>query len=191
MISSGLGVVRSGAVLLAMVLSACSSVPNLNPAALVTGGRDLEAEQRSLQEFAPIEVCPEVQVRDDTQVMHVYERGRQGDPSATRFQATITKFARDCRTAMGSTSIRVGLAGRLLSGRTAATGTVELPIRIALVKNGNEVVSSQLIRVPATINPGEASVLWTRIVDGITIASAEANARYVIFVGFDEGAPKS
>lgn len=188
--SIALGLLRAGAVASAAVVAACSSVPNLDPGALVSGGRDLEAEQRSLEEFAPIEVCPEVQVRDDTQTLLLYERGRDGDPTAVRFQATIKKFARDCKTTLGSTAIRVGLAGRLLSGRSGATGTVDLPVRVALVKNGSELVTSQLVRIPVTINPGEGSVLWTRIVDGISIPSAQAEARYVIYVGFDEGAPR-
>lgn len=187
MMSFGQRFVRGLALGVAASLAACSSTPNLNPGALVSGGRDLEAEQRSLAEFAPIEVCPEVQVREGTQTLTIYERGRQGDMTAVRFQGTLTKFARDCRTAAGATSIRVGLAGRLLSGVTGATGSVDLPIRVALVKNGDELVSSELIKVPATISPGEAQVLWTRIVEGITIPSSQAQARYIIYVGFDEG----
>lgn len=187
MMSFGQRSKRGSVLAIATVLGACSSTPNLNPGGLLSGGRDLEAEQRSLAEFAPIEVCPEIQVRDGTQTMTISERARGSEPGAVRFQATLTKFARECKTTAGVTTVRVGVAGRLLAGLTGATGTVDLPVRVALVRNGSELVSSELLKIPATINPGEAQVLWSRIVDNLSIPSSQAQARYVIYVGFDEG----
>ena len=109
-------------------------------------------------------------MRDGTQLLRIFEKGRDGDPAGVRFQGTIGKFARECRTdrATGVTTVKVGVAGRLLSGPSGATGGHTLPLRVVLVKNGDEVLYSQMNPVDAVIPPGQAAVTWTRIVDGIT-----------------------
>ena len=182
---------RAALVALVAVLPACSSMgdTDMSPGAILSGGRDLEAERRTVEQFAVVTVCPEIQVRDGTQMLRIFERGRQDDMSAIRFQATVQKFARECRTdpATGVTSIKVGVAGRMLSGPSGATGTVNLPLRIVLVKNGDEVLYSQLHPTAAEIPAGQASVLWTQVVDGITIPQ-QPEGRYVIYIGFDEAA---
>lgn len=182
---------RAALVALVAILPACSSVGDMdfNPGALVSGGRDIEAEQRTQAEFAPVAVCPEIQVRDGTQLLRIHERGRQGDLTAVRFQATVQKFARECRTdpATGITTVRVGIAGRMLSGPSGATGAVNLPLRVVLVKNGSEVLHSQLYPTTAEVPAGQASVLWTKVVEDVTIP-APVDGRYIIYIGFDEAA---
>lgn len=184
---SGIGI----AIVLALGLAGCSTVgvDDLNPGALVSGGRDVEKEQEALRRYAVVEVCPEVQVRDGTQMLRRYERGKDGDASALTFQGTIGRYARECRPdpAGGGTVIKVGMAGRLISGPTGATGTVDLPLRVVLVKNGSEVAYSQLHSVSATIQPGTASVGWTQVVDGIVVPPQTVPAQYLIYIGFDEG----
>lgn len=173
-------------------LAACSSGPSLDPGTLMTGGRDPAAEQAALARYAPVAVCPPVQVRDGTQLLRVYEAGKQGDMSAIRFQGTIQKFARECHTdpATGITTVKVGVAGRLLSGRSGATGSASLPMRVVLVKDGDTVLYSQLHKVDTGIAAGESAVTWTKIVDDISIPPAPGT-NYVIYVGFDEGPAKS
>ena len=182
---------RGRVILAAAGLSACSSgsMPDLSPGALVSGGRDPAAEQAALEEFAPVTACPEVQVRDGTQLMVFYEKGKQGDMSAIRFQGTVQKFSRECRTdrATGTTTIRVGVAGRLLSGPNGATGTATLPLRVVVVKNGDELLYSKLHPVEATITEGQPGLTWTKIVEDIAITREQAAGRLVIYVGFDEG----
>lgn len=191
MMSSSMRWVRGAAVAMAGTLAACSSMAekDLSPGAILSGGRDAAAEQQALAEFAPVAVCPEVQVRDGTQMMVIYEKGKQGDPNAIRFQGTIQRFARECQTdrLTGITSIKVGVAGRLLSGRSGATGTVSLPLRVALLRNGDELVYSKLHPVSATINTGESAFSWTQVVQDIQIPREIAQSRFVIYVGFDEG----
>lgn len=183
--ANGLRVLAAVAVLSG--LSACSSMnaSDFNPTSML---RDPVKEQESLDKYAAVTVCPEIQVRDGTQLLRIFEKGRDGDLGAIRFQGTIQKFARECRTdrATGVTTVKVGVAGRLLSGPSGATGGHTLPLRVVLVKNGDEVLYSQMNPVDAVIAPGGAAVTWTRIVDGITIPPGP-EARYVIYVGFDEG----
>ncbi|WP_181705895.1 hypothetical protein [Chthonobacter rhizosphaerae] len=188
-----IGVLSRGAALAAVVsvLAGCSTVGDMSPGAVMSGGRDLAKEQESAELFRPVEVCPQVQVRDGTQVMPVYERGKQDDPSALRFQATVSKFSRDCRTSEVGTAVRVGVAGRLLAGPSGATGQVNLPVRVVLVRNGDEVLYSELHVIPAEIAPGTAATNWSKIVENVVVPPDAGQSRYVIYVGFDETGAKS
>jgi hypothetical protein len=184
MMSSGLRVLAAIAVVSG--LSACSGgVSDFSPTSML---RDPVKEQESIERYAAVAVCPEIQVRDGTQLLRVFERGKDGDMSAVRFQGTVQKFARECKTdrLTGATTVKVGVAGRLLSGPSGATGGHTLPLRIVLVKNGDEVLYSQLHPVDAAIPAGQAAVTWTKVVDGITIQPGP-EGRYVLYVGFDEG----
>jgi hypothetical protein len=139
MISVGFSGKVLSAFALVLTLSACSSISSFSPRSLVSGGTDPKAEQEALERFAPVAVCPDVQVREGTQMLAVFEKGKQGDLSAVRFQGTIRKFARECRTdASGTTTIKVGVAGRLLAGPNGAVGATTLPVRVVLVRNGDE-----------------------------------------------------
>lgn len=177
------------ALALAAGLGACSS--GMEPGALLAGGRDTAKEAEGLQRYAVVAVCPEVQVRDGTQMLQIFEKGKQDDLTAIRFQATINKFARECRTdGIGNTTIKVGTTGRLLAGPNGATGSVNLPLRVVLVRNGDEVLYSQIQTVAATIAPGTAATDWVSIVDGITVPADKSAGRFVIYVGFDESGQK-
>jgi len=181
-------------VVVAAGLAGCSSgASDVDPAALIGAGRDPAAEQAALQKYAAVAVCPVVQVRDGTQLFRVFERGKENDLTGVRFQASINKFARECHTdpATGATTVKVGIAGRLLNGPNGATGAATLPVRVVLVKNGDEVLYSQLRKVTATIAPGGTGVTWTEVVDGLTIPPTAAEANYIVYVGFDEGPEKS
>lgn len=173
-------------------LAGCSSTENLSPGAVVAGGRDLAAEQESLERFAPVAVCPQVQVKDGTQMLQVFEKGREGDLTALRFQGSIQRFARECKTdrATGVTSIKVGVSGRFLAGPNGATGSSKLPLRIVLVKNGDEVLYSKLHAVDVTIAAGQSSMTWSKVADDLSIPPS-ATQNYTIYVGFDEGPAKS
>lgn len=175
------------ALALVMALSACSSLGNLSPRTWVSGGTDPKAEQESLEKFAPVAVCPDVQVREGTQMLAVFEKGKEGDYSAVRFQGTIRKFARECHTdASGTTTIKVGVAGRLLSGPNGAVGAATLPVRVVLVRNGDEVLYSKLYPVNITIAPGAAAADWDVVAPDVVVTGDKSQGSFVIYVGFDE-----
>lgn len=169
------------------VLAACSSGPDLNPASLVSGGSDPQAVAESAARFTSARTCPTVAVRDGTQIFTVYERGRDQDPKGIRFQANIGQMARECTDVGDSTVIKVGIAGRLINGPTGATGSLSLPLRVVLLRNGSEVVFSQLYPVPAALAPGQGNVLWTHVADGIQVPADKRSGSLQIYVGFDEG----
>lgn len=179
------------ALALAMALSACSSDNGFSPRTLVSGGPDPKTEQETLEKFATVAVCPDVQVRDGTQMMAVFEKGKEGDYGAIRFQGTIRKYARECRTdASGTTTIKVGVAGRLLAGPKGATGATVLPVRVVLVRDGDEVLYSKLYPVNVTIAPGTAAADWDLVAPDVVVTGDKSQGNFVIYVGFDESKKK-
>ncbi|WP_133121833.1 hypothetical protein [Pleomorphomonas carboxyditropha] len=179
------------ALALATALSACSSGGGFSPRSWISGGPDAKAEQETLEKFAPVAVCPDVQVRDGTQMMAVFEKGKEGDYSAIRFQGTIRKFARECRTDVsGTTTVKVGVAGRLLAGPNGATGAATLPVRVVLVRNGDEVLYSKLYPLDVTIAPGSAAADWDLVAPDVVVAGDKSQGNFVIYVGFDESKKK-
>jgi hypothetical protein len=184
-------VLRGGVVLAAVLLAACSggSDMDMSPGAIVSGGRDVAKEQETLRRFAAVQVCPEVSIREGTEALRRYERGKQDDPAALQYQGTLRTFARECQpTADGGTVVRVGVAGRLISGPTGYTGPATLPLRVVLVKNGSEVLYSQIHPVAATFGPGQASLPWSQVVEGITIPVQDGTGSIRLYVGFDDQA---
>lgn len=190
MISVGFSGKILSALALAMALSACSS-GGFSPRSLISGGPDPKAEQQAQEKFAAVAVCPDVQVRDGTQMLAVFDKGKEGDYSAVRFQGTIRKFARECRTdASGTTTIKVGVAGRLLAGPNGATGAAMLPIRVVLVRDGDEVLYSKLYPLNVTIAPGSAAADWDLVAPDVVVTGDKSQGNFVIYVGFDESKDK-
>lgn len=176
---------------IAITLSACSSMGGSSPRTVFAGGANPKAEQEALEKFAPVAVCPEVQVREGTQVLAVFEKGKEGDFTAVRFQGTIRKFARECHTdASGTTTIKVGVAGRLLAGPNGAVGAATLPIRVVLVRNGDEVLYSKLYPQNVTIASGAAAADWDFVASDVVVPGDKSQGNFVIYVGFDESKDK-
>lgn len=169
----------------AALLSGCSgqSVRSLIP------GNVTPAEEAKLrQQFAVVAICPNVLVRDGTNVLTSYERGKDGDPKALRYQATITDTARECHTnpADGNTAIKVGIGGHFILGPTGTPASATLPLRVVVLRDGSEVLYSQLFKIPASATPTDANTLWTQVVDGISIPPDKTSGAVQILIGFDE-----
>ena len=127
----------------------------------------------------PALVCPEVAVQLGTQSL----RRTDGDGATAplRWQASITKTARECRTVEGGTAVRVGVSGRVVNGPAGSAGRIELPLRIA-VREGRETTYSKLHKV--TVERAGASEPWAFVDEAIVVKNPRAAE---ILVGFDNG----
>ena len=92
--------------------------------------------------------CPPVQVLPGAESLVAYDRGHENDENYIRSQGSITKTARECNALSADTlSIKVGVAGRVLAGPKGGAGTVTMPLRIAVTKQGGgKVLFSQAYR---------------------------------------------
>ena len=71
---------------------------------------------------------------------HAHDRQQAGRrrPSALdlRYQATIIRTARECQVNSGVMTMKVGIEGRVITGPAGGPGTVDVPLRLAVVQEG-------------------------------------------------------
>lgn len=125
----------------------------------------------------PLE-CPQVQLQPGTEVIRREAAGADG-PEALRWQASITKIARECSAAGGGVAVRVGVAGRVIEGPQGAPENLELPLRVAVREHG-EVTYSRLHTVRVTMNAVAQD--WAFVDEDVEVAAPDGAD---ILVGFD------
>jgi hypothetical protein len=136
-----------------------------------------------------LETCPEVDIRRGAGTIAINTNAR--DPSAMqlRYQISVGQTARECALVAGNLIIKVGMQGRVVLGPAGTPGSLEVPVRYALVHEGAEprTVYSKLYRVPVSLADGQPSVAFTHIEETMTVPMPPPAAfeRYVIYVGFD------
>lgn len=153
--------------------------PASAPAAAATAGA---ADPADLE-------CPTVTVRSGTGTLSASVAG--AEPSATnlRYQVTIGQMARECAALGATMTIKVGVQGRVILGPAGGPGQIEVPMRLALVREGPEpkTVWTKLYRVPVTIPEGQSNVPFLHIEEDLTfpLPTALELEAYIIYVGFD------
>lgn len=142
--------------------------------------------------------CPGVEVRTGAANLMIGSKpGQVGEPSALdlRYQGTIIRTARECHVNAGVMTMKVGVEGRIITGPAGGPGTVDVPLRIAVVHEGinPKTVVSKFARIQVTVADGVDRVNFTHVDSDIAfpmptpIADIDA---YVVYVGFDAvGAP--
>ncbi|GAB5375797.1 MAG: hypothetical protein AcusKO_22590 [Acuticoccus sp.] len=121
--------------------------------------------------------CPKIEVQQGAQAL----RRTSGDAGSgtLRWQASITRTARECSKTGEGTLVRVGVSGRVVEGAAGGPSRVELPLRVA-VREGGETTYSKTHKI--AVDRTGASQDWAFVDEGVVVKDA-ASAR--IFVGFD------
>jgi predicted small secreted protein len=136
----------------------------------------------------PRAYCPKTVLRAGTETYNVFpDKVKKDDPAAPRllrFRATITEVVRECNYAGEFLNIKVGVAGRLISGPSGETGQFTMPLRVA-VTAGETVLYTKLHEVPAELPPGRPNSTF-RFVDSQVSIPKPTKENVVIYVGFDE-----
>jgi hypothetical protein len=152
----------------------------------VQAGQPAAAQVQDLRAY-----CPKTSVRAGTEKFDLYpplrKKGETPSPETLRFRATITEVVRECNYQGDFLNIRVGIAGRVISGPAGETGSITLPVRVAVTEGGT-LVYSQLHEVPATVEPGRTNGLFS-YVDGAISLPKPAAENIVVQVGFDDTPP--
>jgi len=137
--------------------------------------------------------CPPVQIRAGASTYAVGLPGKQAVGNDLRFQATITKTARECDYNSGQITARIGIQGRVIAGPAGAPSVVQVPMRVAVVQGG---VSEKTIATKAyqtTVNMTESgSEPFTLVVEGLVYPapSGAIGDSYIFYIGFDPQALK-
>lgn len=88
--------------------------------------------------------CPKLEILNGTGVLTAYIDGGNDEPGDVTHQASITRSGRECKNVDGTLNIRVGAAGRAVQGPKSLSSNISLPIRVAVVRGGTEVLFSQI-----------------------------------------------
>jgi hypothetical protein len=132
--------------------------------------------------------CPSVTVRAGASTFAVAVPGKQAIGNDVRYQATITKMARECIRNGGDITARIGIQGRVIAGPAGAPTTVEIPLRVAVVLGGvgEKVIASKAYRTTVDMPEG-GSVPFTFVAEDLAypVPSAKDADSYIFYVGFD------
>ena len=178
----------------ALALTACNSATK-NQTEDTLGITD----QQDVAEAQPVDqsnnlraFCPRTVIRAGTETYRTFEGGvtkdEPGALNSLQFQSTITDVARECNYSPTNLNMRVGIKGRVINGPTGLTGTLNVPIRVAVANTVNEVVYSELHQVPVTIPEGGSNALFSFVDGNINIPVPE-KPNLIVYIGFDEGPP--
>lgn len=139
--------------------------------------------------------CPTVTIRRGASTFAVSAPGAESAALGLRYQASFGQLARECQLIGTTLKMRVGVEGRIIVGPAGAAGQVELPLRLAVVKEGPEpkVIATKLIWVPVVIPANEPNVSFSQIDDDFSFPmplQKDELEDYVVYVGFDPAAVK-
>ncbi len=136
--------------------------------------------------------CPEIKVRSGAATLMIGSKPGEGEPSAVdlRYQATIVRTARECQVNSGLMMMKVGIEGRVITGPAGGPGTIDVPLRIAVVHDGinPKTIVSKFARVQVTVASAVDRVPFTHIDSEISFPLPQPLAdidAYAVYVGFD------
>ncbi len=140
--------------------------------------------------------CPSMSIRQGASTFAVSAQGAESAALSLRYQATFGQLARECQLIGTTLKMRVGVEGRIIVGPAGAVGPVELPLRLAVVKEGPEpkVITTKLIWVSVVIPPEDTNVSFSQIDDDLSFPmplQRDELENYVVYVGFDSAAVKT
>ena len=85
--------------------------------------------------------------------------------------------------------IRVGIAGRVISGPAGGPGSFTLPVRVGVRREDNQqIVTSKVFSATATIPAGASNSTFAFVSEPVSVpyTREEANEDYMIVVGLDK-----
>jgi hypothetical protein len=157
------------------------------------GGKPDEPAQQSAAPTEPSEAqveenCPPVTIRAGASTYAVGASGKAATGNEVRFQATITKTARDCTKANGEITARIGIQGRVIAGPAGAPASVEIPLRVAVVQGGvsEKVIATKPYRTTVAMSE-DSNVPFTLVADDLVypIPPGTTGDQYIFYIGFD------
>jgi hypothetical protein len=136
--------------------------------------------------------CPDVTVRIGASTLLIGSKPGQAEPGPldVRYQGSIIRTARECHVNAGIVSMKVGIEGRIITGPAGTPGTVDVPLRIAVVHEGPnpKTVASKFARETVTVAKAVDHVTFTHIESDVSFPVPQppgAIGNYVVYVGFD------
>jgi hypothetical protein len=172
-----------------LAVMACTTESTLGPIgnASAPGAVDGAAATMATQQGQQTDIeCPAVTIRTGASTHQI-----PAGASATnvRYQGSLGQLARECAILGDVMTMRVGVEGRLLVGPKGGPGTVNVPLRMALIAEGPQPKSiwQKFYNVPVTVPPGASQAIFSQVEDDLTfpLPPDKKIGNYIVYVGFD------
>ena len=155
---------------------------------LFGGGKSEEPGVTVVPEGETDLTCPDVKIRAGASTYAVGAPGKAAVGNDLRYQATITRTARDCTLNAGQITARIGIQGRVIAGPAGSPPSVEVPLRVAVVQSGitEKTIATKVYRT--TVSMTEASSVPFSLVGEDLVYPAPPGAvgdSYIFYIGFD------
>jgi hypothetical protein len=187
---------RPAMLVLGLMLGGCSSgsmsslVPNMSNAFASFNPRATSTDASKPPEFE----CPSVGIRQGASTLVVSANPAEQSPLNLRYQVGIVNTARECHLNGPTLTMRVGIQGRVVLGPLGTPGEVEVPIRLAVVRESIEpkTITTRLQRIKVTLPPGDGNVPFTHVEEEVSFPMPPGGEidYYIVYIGFDSMAPK-
>jgi hypothetical protein len=137
--------------------------------------------------------CPPVSIRAGASTYAVAAPGKQPVGNDLRYQATITRTARDCTLTGGEITARIGIQGRVIAGPAGNPPTVEIPLRVAVVQGGvqEKTIATKVYHTTVSMNES-GSVPFSMVGEELVypVPPGATGDSYIFYIGFDPQALK-
>jgi hypothetical protein len=119
--------------------------------------------------------------------------GKQPVGNDLRYQATITRTARDCTRTGDQITARIGIQGRVIVGPAGNPPTVEIPLRVAVVQGGvnEKTIATKVYRTTVAMTEA-GNVPFSLVAEDLVypIPPGAVGDAYIFYIGFDPQALK-
>src|SRR5512140_1963099 len=137
--------------------------------------------------------CPPVSIRAGASTYAVAAPGKQPVGNDLRYQATITRTARDCTQTGGEITARIGILGRVIAGPAGNPPTVEIPLRVAVVQGGvqEKTIATKVYRTTVSMTES-GSIPFSLVAEDMVypVPPGATGDSYIFYIGFDPQALK-
>jgi hypothetical protein len=137
---------------------------------------------------APDINCPPVGIRAGASTFAVAAPGKEAVGNDVRYQATITKTARECIKNGGEINAHIGIQGRVIVGPAGAPASVDVPLRVAVVQGGvsEKVLATKAYRTNVEVGEQD-SVPFSLVIDDLVYPEPQGadGDKYIFYIGFD------
>ncbi len=151
------------------------------------GGKPDEPPAQGAPTVASL-TCPPVSIRAGASTFAVAVQGKQPVGSDLRYQATITRTARQCTVNGQEITARIGIQGRVIAGPAGAPSSVTIPLRVAVVQGGVQEKTIATKTYQTTVSMSEdASEPFTLVAEGLIypVPPGDTGDDYIFYIGFD------
>ena len=137
--------------------------------------------------------CPPVSIRAGASTYAVAAPGKQPVGNDLRYQATITRTARQCTKIGDQITARIGIQGRVIAGPAGAPLSVAIPLRVAVVQGGvtEKTIATKAYQTTVSMSEDSSEPFALVAEDLVYPVPPGATAdSYIFYIGFDPQALK-